>query len=389
MNAKSEDMIDRYLEAVAAQLPVEERDDIIAELRDLILSRVEAREDALGRALSEDEREAILKEIGHPLVVAARYRKGPDSLIGPELFPYWLYGAKAGLMILATVFAIGLVIRLVGGSANFGQDIAQAFHGLFGAGLTLIGALTVAGAVMEHYAIRPKWLTDWRVRDLGAFGLSDPSSWGMAARSAGERVRARNEGRRVSTPFGAHLGGGGDDLGNAAFTVIAMGMFILWWVGVVHVPGAGVMVVDGETARLSPAPIWTALFVPILAYALARMGVAMFTVIRPQAARLRAGLSILVAGFGLWLIWTLFQAGDWFTLSAGTETARIAGDLTVLHFDRLRTLGDGPRDVTGIASTLSVVMTWFLAFTGLSLVWKVLANAGRLLQPDVASDAGR
>ena len=34
------DMMERYLEAVAAQLPAEERDDIIAELRDLILSRV-------------------------------------------------------------------------------------------------------------------------------------------------------------------------------------------------------------------------------------------------------------------------------------------------------------------------------------------------------------
>ena len=33
MTGKTEDMIDRYLEAVAAQLPVEERDDIIARLQ--------------------------------------------------------------------------------------------------------------------------------------------------------------------------------------------------------------------------------------------------------------------------------------------------------------------------------------------------------------------
>ena len=59
----------------------------VAELRDLILSRFEAKEEELGRALTGDEQEAILREIGHPLVVAARYRKGPDSLVGPELFP--------------------------------------------------------------------------------------------------------------------------------------------------------------------------------------------------------------------------------------------------------------------------------------------------------------
>ncbi|WP_269515832.1 hypothetical protein [Brevundimonas subvibrioides] len=378
MNARTEDMIDRYLEAVAAQLPVEERDDIIAELKDLILSRVEAGEAEKARPLTDDEREAILKEIGHPLVVAARYRKGPDSLIGPELFPYWLYGAKAGLMILATVFALGLLIRLIGGSANFGQDIAQAFHGFFGAALTLIGALTLAGAVMEHYAIRPKWLTDWRVKDLGAFGLSDPSTWGMAAKSAGERMKAEASGRPLSVrPLRIRQR---NVVGDAAFSFIALGMFVLWWVGVVHFPGVGMLSLDGETARLSAAPIWTVLFLPILAYALGQMGVAIFTVVQPQAARLRALLNLLVAGFGVWLTWTIFQAGDWFTLSAGAETARIAGDVTMLDFDLVRTLGDGPRDLAGIASTLSIAGTWMLAFMGLSLVWKAVASLGRLLQ---------
>ena len=100
------DMVERYLEAVAAQLSADEREDITAELRDLILSRFEAREETLGRALTDDEKEAILREIGHPLVVAARYRKGPDSLIGPELFPYWLYGVKAGLLVLLALHAL-------------------------------------------------------------------------------------------------------------------------------------------------------------------------------------------------------------------------------------------------------------------------------------------
>jgi len=128
------DLIDRYLNAVAAQLPQDERADIVAELRDLILSRFEAKEEALGRALTGDEQEAILREIGHPLVVAARYRKGPDSLVGPELFPYWLFGVKAGLMVLGAVYAITLFIRLISGADDAGQAIAQAFHGFFGAG---------------------------------------------------------------------------------------------------------------------------------------------------------------------------------------------------------------------------------------------------------------
>ena len=58
------DMVERYLEAVAAQLSADEREDIVAELRDLILSRFEAKEEELGRALTDDEKEAILREIG-------------------------------------------------------------------------------------------------------------------------------------------------------------------------------------------------------------------------------------------------------------------------------------------------------------------------------------
>ncbi|WP_309628817.1 hypothetical protein [Brevundimonas sp.] len=384
------DMVERYLEAVAAQLSAEERDDIVAELRDLILSRVEAKEEAVGRPLTDDEREAILKEIGHPLVVAARYRKGPDSLIGPELFPYWLYGVKAGLLILLVVSGIGLFIRLISGTADAGQDIAQSFHGFFGSGLTLIGALTLGGAIMEHYAIRPKWLTDWRVKDLSAFGLSDPSWWGASMKSVSGKVGAgagagaglrpmwRTPSMRGRRDFGAE----------AAFSFLAVGLFVLWWVGLVHFPGLSVMRIDGDLVSVSPAPIWATLFVPVLLYALGQMGVDLFTLIQPQAARMRAVLAILVAAAGLWLTWNIFEAGHWFTLSVGAEQARIAGDWVLLDFDRLHDLRDRQRDLVGVTSTLSLIMTWALAISAVSLVFRIAANAWRAVRPDVASNAG-
>jgi len=50
----------------------------------------------------------------------------------------------------------------------------------------------------------------------------------------------------------------------------------------------------------------------------------------------------------------------------------------MLDADRLRTLGDGARDLAGIAGTLSVVMVWVLAFSALSLAFKILANLWRL-----------
>ena len=367
------DLIDRYLNAVAAQLPQDERADIVAELRDLILSRFEATEEELGRALTEDEQEAILREIGHPLVVAARYRKGPDALVGPELFPYWMFGVKAGLMVLGAVYALGLVVRILSGSDNFGQDIAQAFHGFFGAGLTLIGAATLAAAIFEHQGIRPAFLTKWRVQDLNAFGLSDPSAWsaamgGKTTRSAWGLSPSRSSSLR---------GWPGSE---ALASLIAGTVFVLWWVGAIHFPGLTSFDLRGGPASVEAAPIWTTLFGPILAYALAGMAVDLFNLLQPHATRMRAAATIPLAAAGLWLTWAILQAGHWFTLSQGEESARIVGGTALLNFQTLSALGDGGRDLASMAATLSVVFTWVLAGTAISLAFKALNNIVRLVR---------
>jgi hypothetical protein len=372
MTTKSEAIIDRYLEAVAAQLSPETRDDITAELRELILSRLDAREEELGRPPTGAEVEAVLKEIGHPLVVAARYRPGPDSLIGPELFPWWLYGVKAGALVLLAIHAISLFITLISGPRDAGQAISQAFHSFFGSGLTLIGVLTLAGAIMEHYRIRPKWMTEWRAKDLSAFGLSDPMTWGA---TAGEAVKTRGPAIRpvrVSGPSPA---------GESVFALVGLGLFVGWWLGLLNFPGLEALTLGGATATITPAPIWGVLFAPILFYALAQMGEELFKLTNPEAARIRALIRIGIAVAGLWLTWTIFQAGHWFTLSADGETARVAGDWALLNIDRMRTLGDGPRDVAGIALTLSVVFTWVGAIGAVSMVYSIFANAWRAVRP--------
>ncbi|MBI2261325.1 MAG: hypothetical protein HYU62_06635 [Caulobacterales bacterium] len=366
------DLIDRYLNAVAAQLPQDERADIIAELRDLILSRFEAKEEELGRALTDDEKEAILHEIGHPLVVAARYRKGPDALIGPELFPYWLFAVKAGLLLMLAVQAIVLFVNLLSGPADAGQSIGQAVNGFISSGLTLVGIVTVIGAVMEHVGYRPGWMSKWRVSELSAFGLSDPATWGAAM--GGTRAAKATWTPRVQPlrwPGGEHL-----------FSFLAVGLFVLWWIGVVQFPGLVHVGLGDEEATVTGAPIWTTLFGAILLYAVAQMAVDLASLARPQAVRMRSAAQVVIAGAGLWLTWTIFEAGHWFTLTRDGEEARIAGDWVMLDFDTLRTLGDGARDLVGVASTLSVIMVWVLAISAISLVFKIVANLWRLAQPN-------
>ena len=368
------DVIERYLEAVAAQLPTEDREDIVAELRDLILSRVEAREEELGRALTDEEKEAILHEIGHPLVVAARYRKGPDSLIGPELFPYWLFGAKAGLIVIAAVQALGLLVHVLGAPADFGRAISQAFHGFFSGGLTLLGALTLAGAIMEHYDIKPTWLTKWRVRDLSAFGLADPAKWG-ASMAGSDKAKAewlpkgaKVWGLRAETPRAAE----------ALWSLIASAVFILWWIGAINFTGLGAFSLRGGEVSVTAAPIWSLLFAPILAWVVAGMAVDGITLWRPGAGRLRAFLKIPVAAAGLWIGWRLFEAGHWATLTQGDQTARVVGGMTNVSFEALHAINEAGRGLADTAMTLGSVLSWALAIIMLCLAFDILTQMWRI-----------
>ena len=64
------DLLDRYVYAVKKRLPRDQRDDIAAELRDVLLSQIEAEQGALGRPLSDEEVAVMLKRFGRPQTVA-------------------------------------------------------------------------------------------------------------------------------------------------------------------------------------------------------------------------------------------------------------------------------------------------------------------------------
>jgi hypothetical protein len=108
------DIIDGYLKTVTLYLPRGHRKDIVAELADEIRSQVEEKESRLGRTLNEHELESLLRQFGDPVVVAARYRPKRRSvafgleLIGPELFPYYLW-----LLLICAVATLGWVIYAV------------------------------------------------------------------------------------------------------------------------------------------------------------------------------------------------------------------------------------------------------------------------------------
>ena len=106
------DMLDRYLQAVRFFLPARQQDDIVRELSENLISQMEDREEELGHPLDEAEQAAILRQHGHPMVVAGRYRS-QQQLIGPVFFPLYLFVLKAGLgvALLVTVVLAAVTAR--------------------------------------------------------------------------------------------------------------------------------------------------------------------------------------------------------------------------------------------------------------------------------------
>src|SRR5215831_15889890 len=92
-------LLDRYLNAVRFWLTGAQKDDIIAELSDDLRSAIADEEQALGRALTNDDLVRLLKRRGPPIAVAAGYLP-QRSLIGPALFPVYVLVLK----ILALCF---------------------------------------------------------------------------------------------------------------------------------------------------------------------------------------------------------------------------------------------------------------------------------------------
>lgn len=387
------DMLDIYLDAVAAQLPRDTADDIIAELRDTLLSQIEEREEALGRPLSDEEREAVLRAMGHPLVVAARYRKGPQMLIGPELFPYWIFAVKAGLLIMAGIFALTLMLRLSGNPAAAPEAFAQSIGGLFGAGLSVIGAVTLAGAICEHLGLRPGYLDSWRVKDLELLKYGDPARWAAhlgvdlrgesqtrnqardhAGTEASGATRARGTSWAAPRVKRARSWPGSD----ALFSLIGGLVVAAWWAGLLHIPGLGQFDVDGGAVTAAPSPIWTTLHLPILVYILAQVTVDAVGVVQPVAIRLRTALQIPVAVAGIALTWAILNAGALFVLGQGGGQAIIGGDISLFSLEALQGMHAIGRSLQGTAAGISVILTWMLGVTLIVLGLTVATNLWRL-----------
>jgi hypothetical protein len=302
-------LIEDYLHIVGLLLPKTQRDDIVAELRDTVLTRVEARESELDRPLTEAETEALLREIGHPVVVAARYRGGVQHVVGPTLYPYWAFGVKIAIAIQVVLSAVVFLVHAFSGGdavAAFGQ----AFYSVFDGVIAVVGFATLAVWVIERQSLRLDYLDRWRVRDLR---LLEFAAWDWDGFGAWVSRWTRKAQRTSYGPTSYrrwNQGRAGQALGGLTGCCV---MF-LWWIGTLHFGLTGVETLHamginpGPLARVDWAHLKAVLFWPVLAWLTVQIGVYLLLLVGSLPMLALGLLDIFTAAGALALIAWIWQA---------------------------------------------------------------------------------
>jgi len=291
------DLIDRYLAAVARQLPAKQAADIRAELGDVLLSRVEEQEARLGRPLERREVEALLIDFGNPLTVAGRYRK-TQHLIGPEVFPYWWATVKIAMAVVAGIY---LVLIIVGALAHATPD--QFTHGTPPVAVVVIylfGLITVLFAAFERFG-KVQVLQKWKPSRL-------PPAVGK---------------RRSPFELGFEI----------AWNIVFLG----WWLGaykfrdLIHPPYPDFM-------DVSLAPVWATWRWAVVAFIASEIAADVLALARPDWLATNTAILTVRYLFAIAVLGAILRAGHWIVVKAPIMPAH-EQVLLQANFDRGMQIG--------------------------------------------------
>lgn len=167
-------LIERYVAEVGKNLPVlKGRADIEKELKSTLEDMLEDRAAKAGRSRDEAMEIEVLREYGSPQTVAATYNPHP-YLIGPKLFPFYLFVLKIVVMVVVSVMLVLAGVQAVTDTPFMGSDfvkiIGQGLGNALSAAIAAFGNLTLVFAIIERV------LPD---KEIGDF--SDEKDWDPAS----------------------------------------------------------------------------------------------------------------------------------------------------------------------------------------------------------------
>ncbi len=264
------ELVERYLAAVERLLPDATAKDIVAELREALLAKLEARENQLGRAATTDEIADVLKAFGPPPVVAARY-EGRMQLVGPVLYPWFWPTQRTAIGIVVAIYLVLIAIRALA-TDNPVQAMLQRIDNVVGLGLIMFAAVTLVFVAVERWG-DPVRLFEKRW---------DPKSL------PNEMIRKPRS------------------LFDSGVSLFFDTLFILVWLQLVPFPNE-LPLRDGASVSIVLSPAWSMVYWPILALALLATAGHIHDMVRPAWNRIRSAMSILGYAGGLVVLGVLFQ----------------------------------------------------------------------------------
>ena len=277
MELKAMELVSRYLQAVKFWLPKQQKDDILAEISADLQSQIEDRESALGRPLTDSEIQDILKRRGRPCLVASSFRP-QESLIGPVLYPIYLFCLKvAFLFYLVPWLIISLILLIVRPSFSAAQSIptwfnilAQISGHLWTMSFVGAGTVTLAFAVLERVQTKSHWLETWDPRKLPP-------------------LRSPNLNTRT----------------NAAFELAILILAVAWWAAYMD----RTVISFGDSLHIALKPQWLMFFWFYLLELVISAATAAYSLFRPGFSWLQAALRVLNSLIGCVLFCWLLRTG--------------------------------------------------------------------------------
>lgn len=276
------DLLDRYLQAVRSYLPRRQQTDITRELHENLLSEMEDKEGELGRAMTEAELGDLLKQHGHPMLVASRYaRPQRQYLIGPAIFPAYRLALRVVLWItVAANLAVGAVKAFIG--ARPASALAEVWASTWLGLVVALGVVTAVFALLERYQV--SLFNKWSPRSL---------------------PRVRKDAAQV--PRLASV---------AELALLAVALW--WWLAAPHYLGA--IFETGEVRYLKAGPGLELLYLPYVLLIVAAMVQPFVNLFRPHWIRFRLIARTATDAASAILLSISLQVGRWIVLADPGDT---------------------------------------------------------------------
>lgn len=151
MSGGPDDLLERYVAAVRAEVPAAQRDAAERELRARIAAAVAA------RGAEPDALRQVLNELGDPVELAQEYGAAGRMLIGPALYPTWSrLLATLLIVIVPLVLVVVLIVNLWDPARDTGTAVLEALGAALQTAITIAFAVTLAFAVIERVGGAPR-----------------------------------------------------------------------------------------------------------------------------------------------------------------------------------------------------------------------------------------